>query len=65
MSRWPLRFHGVMTVAWTLAIPLTILTSLKTSLLWIGFMSCYANAATEFGAYQAARTERAVDDARV
>lgn len=55
-------FHGWLTVAWAGAIPLTIFTSMKTSLLWIGAMSAWANFAGHFSAWQAARVEVTMAD---
>jgi hypothetical protein len=59
-SRWPRIYHGVASLVWLALIPITVFTNLKTSLLWIAFLSVYANFVSEWGAYQAARTEYAV-----
>ena len=51
-----LRFHIFMTVLWTLmAIP--TLLWWPESILWVAFMSLYANIVGHFSAYQAARAE--------
>lgn len=55
-------FHGWMTLVWAAAIPLTIFTSLKSSLLWIGAMSSYALAIGHWSAWQASRAEVAIAD---
>jgi len=55
-------FHGWMTVAWGLAIPISVFTSLKTSLVWIVLMSAWANFASEFAAWQASRTETKLEE---
>ena len=55
-------FHGWMTLAWGLAIPISMVTSLKTSLLWIVLMSAWANFVGHFSSWQAARVEVKQDD---
>jgi hypothetical protein len=49
--------HLALTLGWVIAI---IPTSLwwKTSILWVGLMSCYANVAGHWSAYQASRAEQ-------
>jgi hypothetical protein len=50
--------HLVLTIAWaTLLIP--TLLWWRTSILWVAFMSLYANVVGHWSAYQAARAERA------
>jgi hypothetical protein len=56
-DRW-CQFHKFMVIVWiVLAVP-TVLWW-KESILWVAFLSLYANAATHFSAWQAARAERA------
>jgi hypothetical protein len=43
------RFHYVMAVVW-LGLMWPTTTSWKTSILWVGLISCYANFATHWGA---------------
>lgn len=50
-------FHGWSTLAWAALIPLTVFTTLKTSLVWIALMSVWANFVGHFSAWQAARAE--------
>lgn len=50
------RIHLILTVFWMLmAIPTMIWW--KESILWVAFMSLYANVASHWAAYQASRTE--------
>lgn len=51
------RFHAWMTLTWGLLIPISLVTSLKTSLIWVVLMSAWANFASHFSAWQAARVE--------
>ena len=49
-------FHLVFTVLWGVAaIPTVLLWA--DSILWVGLMSCWANFASHFAAYQASRVE--------
>lgn len=50
-------FHGWATVVWGVLIPITILTGLKGSIIWIALMSVWANFVGHFGSWQAARVE--------
>lgn len=50
------RVHATLTVMWFLAVIPTVLWWSE-SVLWVGLISCYANAAAHFGAYQGARAE--------
>lgn len=52
------RFHLVAMVTWALLLIPTVLWW-KESILWVAGMSLYANFVGHFGAYQAARAERA------
>lgn len=53
------RLHFWLTLGWaTLAVPTVLWWS--HSILWVLLMSIWANAATHWGAYQAARAERLV-----
>lgn len=52
--------HLSMTVAWFIAIVPTLLWW-KESILWVAMMSCWANAASHFSAWQAARAEDSAD----
>jgi len=56
-------FHGWMTLAWGLAIPITVFSSLKSSLIWIALMSVWANFVGHFSSWQAARVEVKQDEA--
>lgn len=50
------RFHAVLTLAWfALVIPTILLW--RESVLWVALMSCWANAAAHFGAWQSTRAE--------
>jgi hypothetical protein len=55
------RIHLWLVVAWTLLIVPTLLWW-RESILWIAFMSLYANISGHFAAYQAARSERAIEE---
>lgn len=50
------RVHALLTVAWFLAIIPTVLWW-RESVLWVALISCYANAAAHFSAYQGSRAE--------
>lgn len=52
------KIHAGLTVAWFLAIVPTLLWW-RESVLWVALMSAWANAASHFGAWQAARAETA------
>jgi hypothetical protein len=60
-------FHGWMTLAWGMLVPVTVLTGLKGSIVWIALMSVWANFVGHFSSWQAARVEvkqdEQVDDA--
>lgn len=52
------KLHLVLTLVWaSLAIPTVLLW--KESILWVAFMSLYANVAAHWAAYQGARSEEA------
>jgi len=54
-KKW-MHFHAVMTGVWMLlAIPTVLIW--KESILWVAFMSLYANMVGHFSAYQASRAE--------
>jgi hypothetical protein len=53
-------FHKAMTVIWIVLIIPTLLWW-RESILWVAFMSLYANIATHWGAYQSARAEKAAE----
>jgi len=58
------RLHLFLLVTWA-ALMVPTLTVWRDSIWWIGFISVYANIATHWGAYQAARAEVAskqIDD---
>ena len=55
-------FHGWMTLAWGLLIPITVFTTLKASIIWIALMSVWANFVGHFSSWQAARVEVKQDD---
>jgi predicted ferric reductase len=48
--------HATLTVVWFLAVVPTMLW-LKESVLWVALMSCWANAAAHFSAWQGSRSE--------
>lgn len=50
-------FHGWSTLVWFILIPLTILTDLKESIMWIALMSVWANFVGHFSSWQATRVE--------
>lgn len=54
------RFHLVMTFVWMAAIVPTMLYW-RESVLWVAFMSLWANIASHAAAYSAAKTEEKVD----
>ena len=54
------RFHLVMTFVWIAALIPTMLYW-RESVLWVAFMSLWANVASHHAAYTAARTEEKVD----
>lgn len=54
-------FHLFMMVVWALAGIPTILW-LKESILWVAFMSLYANFVGHFSAYQGSRAEESNGD---
>lgn len=59
--KWLRRFHLAMMVVWALlAIPGLIWW--RESILFVMILSLYANFASEFGAYQAARAEEKQDE---
>lgn len=49
--------HGWLTLAWLIAIPVSIVTGWLYSLTFISAISIYANVAGHFSAWQAARAE--------
>lgn len=55
-------FHGWMTLGWGVLIPVTVLTGLKGSIIWIALMSVWANFVGHFSSWQAARVEVKQDD---
>ena len=56
-------FHGWMTLGWGLLIPITVFSSLKSSIVWIALMSVWANFVGHFSSWQAARVEVKQDEA--
>jgi hypothetical protein len=57
------RLHATLTVVWfMLAIP-TVLWW-HDSVLWVGLISCYANAVGHFAAYQGSRAEAENDESK-
>lgn len=54
------RFHAVAMAVWVLLLIPTLLWW-SNSILWVLFASLYANFATHFGAWEAARAERRID----
>lgn len=55
-------FHGWLTLIWGILIPLTVVTGLKGSLVWIAMMSVWANFVGHFSAWQASRVEVKQDE---
>lgn len=54
------RLHLILTIVWAgLAIPTVIFW--KESILWVSFMSLYANMVGHWSAYQASRAEESVN----
>jgi hypothetical protein len=53
--------HLCLTIVWFLAIVPTLIWW-KESVLWVALMSCWANAAGHFSAWQAARAEEASEE---
>lgn len=50
------RLHASLTAAWFLLVIPTVLWW-HDSVLWVGLISCYANAVGHFAAYQGTRAE--------
>lgn len=50
-------FHKYMTIVWFAVVPVALLTGWIESLVFISACSIYANAASHFSAWQAARAE--------
>jgi hypothetical protein len=60
-AQWWALFHLTFMSVWALlAIPTVLLW--KKSILWVAFMSLYANFIGHFSAWQAARAERAATE---
>jgi hypothetical protein len=55
------RLHFWLTAAWVMLIIPTVVWW-SHSILWVLLMSIWANAATHWGAWQAARAERVIRD---
>lgn len=55
------RFHAASTVVWAILILPTLLFW-RDSVLFVGIVSCYANAVGHFSAYQGSRAENASSD---
>lgn len=51
------RIHGIAMDLWLLAIPIAIITGWLFSVAFISAVSIYANFASHFGGYEAARAE--------
>lgn len=49
--------HLVMAIGWLILIPVSFVTGLANSIPFVTLISLWALVATEFGAYQAGRTE--------
>lgn len=56
------RVHGIAMDIWLLAIPVAIITGWVLSVAFISAASIYANFASHFGSYQAARAEEEAQD---
>ncbi|WP_188188035.1 hypothetical protein [Nonomuraea sp. SYSU D8015] len=59
-ARWWPRLHLALTFVWIALIPPTLLWW-RDSVTWVALMSLWANIASHFAAWQAARTERRLD----
>jgi hypothetical protein len=57
---WLRRFHAGATIVWVLLIIPTLIWW-RESVFWIALMSIWANVASHFGAWQAARAEDAAN----
>jgi hypothetical protein len=55
------KFHGYFTLVWGAAIPITVFSGLKSSLIWISLMSVWANFVGHFSSWQASRAEVKID----
>jgi hypothetical protein len=55
--KWLLRFHKTMMAIWAVALIPTLIWW-KDSILWVAFMSLYANFVGHLSALDAARAER-------
>jgi hypothetical protein len=53
--------HAWLTFAWLLMVPIALITGWVQSLVFISACSIYANAASHFSAWQAAKAEQAAD----
>lgn len=53
--------HGVMTIVWVMALIPTIIWW-RESILWVAFMSLYANIVGHWSAYQAVKSEVAINE---
>lgn len=53
--------HAVATIVWFVAVIPTLLWWSE-SVLWVALMSCWANAAAHFSAWQGARSEDAQEE---
>ena len=60
-SKRLIAFNMVMTLVWGLALIPTLLW-LKDSILWVAFMSLYANIVGHFSAWVAARAEKSSEE---
>lgn len=59
-KKW-LVVHGMMTGVWAVLVVPTVIWW-HDSVLWIGLISCYANAVGHFSAWQASRAEKAGEE---
>ena len=59
-ASWWRRFHAGMTAVWFVLIVPTV-AWWHDSILWLGLISCYANAVGHFSAYQGSRAEASND----
>jgi hypothetical protein len=60
-ARFLVRFNAAATALW-IALVIPTLLWWRESILWVAFMSLWANAVSHFAAWQAARAEAAVTD---
>jgi hypothetical protein len=56
-AKWLMWIHGIKTIGWVVMIPISLLTSLKTSVPFVVFLSLWALVESSISAWQGARAE--------